>query len=152
MDFEQTCIQYLSQLRTDGIIIEGDLYGVNEDTHVAKAIVSILQNGKVNEKSIILYEENENLIWKFLNVLSQNEYDYISDEWGYTNFSKRIVAPVELIMTDVGIKIYGWFTLNNLPVRKINDTTVHLYCNVILPEHQAVVDSLQGQITIEDRP
>jgi hypothetical protein len=27
-----------------------------------------------------------------------------------------------------------------------------LYCNVILPEHQQIVDGLQGVITIEDRP
>lgn len=152
MDFEQTCIQYLLQLKSDGIILEGDLYGVNEITHVAKGIISILQNGTVNEKKIIIYEDGGILDWKFLNPLSQNDYDYLSDDWGYMNYSKRIVAPLELIMTDVGIKMYGWFTLNELPVKKVNDNFVHLYCNTILPEHQTVVDSLQGQIIIEDRP
>ena len=72
-------------------------------------------------------------------------------EWPHPEWAKRIVAPIELIMDDVGIKMYGWFQLNGFPVEKI-DNYVHLYCNVTLPEHQAIIDELGEMITVEDRP
>lgn len=74
-----------------------------------------------------------------------------TDYWQYPIYSKRILAPIELILDDLGIKMYGWFQLNKLPILKLG-TAVHLYCNEILPEHQAIVDQLQGIIVIENRP
>lgn len=71
--------------------------------------------------------------------------------WQYPQYAKRIIAPVSLIMDDVGVKMYNWFQLNMFPILKFGNN-VHLYCNTILPEHQAIVDSLQGIIIIEDRP
>ena len=73
------------------------------------------------------------------------------DYWQYPLYAKRIIAPINLILDDVGIKMYGWFQLNQLPILKLG-TSVHLYCNEILPEHQAIVDQLQGIIVVEDRP
>ena len=73
-------------------------------------------------------------------------------DWTHPEWAKRIVAPIELILDDVGIKMYGWFQLNGFPVEKVDDTTVHLYCNVILPQHQAIVDGLGEAVTVEDRP
>ncbi len=72
--------------------------------------------------------------------------------WPHHEWAKRIVAPMELIMDDVGIKMYGWFQINGFPVVKADDTTVHLYCNTILAQHQSIVDSLSGAIYIEDSP
>jgi hypothetical protein len=74
-----------------------------------------------------------------------------SDYWQYPKFVKRIIAPIELIFDDNGIKMYGWFQLNNFPILKI-DNYLYLYCNTILPEHQAIVDGFAGLITIEDMP
>jgi len=74
------------------------------------------------------------------------------DYWQYPTYLKRIVAPIQLILDDIGIKMYGWFTLNKLPVLNLENGYVHLYCNEILPEHQAIIDSLQGVITIQERP
>jgi len=73
-------------------------------------------------------------------------------DWTHPEWAKRIVAPIELILDDMGIKMHGWFQLNNFPVEKVDDTTVHLYCNVILPQHQAIVDALGEIVTVEDRP
>lgn len=73
------------------------------------------------------------------------------DYWQYPQYAKRIIAPQELIFSDNGIKMYGWFNINNFPILKIA-TNLNLYCNTILPEHQAIVDSFAGLITIEDRP
>ena len=72
--------------------------------------------------------------------------------WKHAEYALRIVAPVQMIMDDMGIKMFGWFQLNNLPVVKIDDTLVHLYCNVILPEHQSLIDSLTGIVSIEEIP
>jgi len=86
----------------------------------------------------------------------QEQLDSISSElgsnyWHYPQYLKRIVAPIELILDDIGIKMYGWFQLNGFPILKLGEN-VNLYCNTILPEHQSIVDQLQGVITIEDRP
>jgi hypothetical protein len=89
-----------------------------------------------------------NLEWT---VVNKTEYEIAMEDWDSSAHLLRIVAPIQLIMDDIGIKMYGWFQLNNLPiVNKI--TTVRLYCNSILPEHQAVVDQLQGVIVVENIP
>lgn len=71
--------------------------------------------------------------------------------WHYPDYAKRIIAPVSLIFEATGLAMKAWFDLNEMPVKKVGDQ-VHLYCNVILPEHQAIVDGLAGVITIEDKP
>lgn len=80
------------------------------------------------------------------------EFNTALQQWRYPDFAKRIIAPVSLATNDIGAKMYVWFKLNDLPVIKTNENTVHLYCNTVLPEHQAIVDDLQGIVTIEDRP
>ena len=58
---------------------------------------------------------------------------------------------MELIMEDIGIKMYGWFKINNLPIYTKNNL-IYLYCNVILEQHQLIIDQLSGIITIEEKP
>jgi hypothetical protein len=94
-----------------------------------------------------LAETGYNDMGKLNSILSELGENY----WQYPQYTKRIIAPVDLIMDDYGIKMYGWFTINNFPVLKFNES-VHLYCNVILPEHQAIVDGFGGLLTIEDKP
>jgi hypothetical protein len=71
--------------------------------------------------------------------------------WHYPDWCKRIIAPATLVMDDVGVKMLGWWQIMGFPIEREGDF-VYLYCNQILPQHQAVVDQLQGVITIEDRP
>jgi hypothetical protein len=47
--------------------------------------------------------------------------------------------------------IETWFRINDLPIVRI-EGTLYCYCNLILPEHQALVNSLQGIVSIEDKP
>jgi len=151
MNFEQRAIQYITQLRTDGVIVTGSITGLNDPTANARSSFNV--GDEIKEKKIMLIEDSEgNWSWKFFNPADYNDIQYQEGDWSYPQFEKRIVAPIELIMDDIGIKMYGWFQINNLPVKIVNETTVHLYCNVILPEHQAVVDGLGDTITIEDRP
>lgn len=82
-------------------------------------------------------------------VETKTEEEIIKESWLHPEFEYRIVAPIELIMDDIGIKMYGWFNINKLPVEKVGESVVHLYCNTILPQHQAVIAYLGGVITIE---
>ena len=71
-------------------------------------------------------------------------------DWHYPIYKKRFIAPVSLINEPTGRDMLLWFVLNKLPIKKVGDTA-YLYCNVILEEHQEIVDSLEGSITVEDR-
>ena len=84
-------------------------------------------------------------------ITPKTPYEIAMEGWQHPEYAKRIVAPMELIMNDIGIKMYGWFQINGFPVVN-KQPLVHLYCNVILAAHKDVIDSLQGYITIEDRP
>lgn len=151
MNFEQESNQYLVELISGGTILSGDLIGVSEGQFVAKAIASFLISGQVKEKIIMIKKTNDVLSWYFVSPVDVNDINKTEDNWSYPNFAKRIIAPVSLIMDPIGVQMFGWFQLNSLPTVTV-DTSVYLYCNVILPEHQAIIDSLQGVITVEDRP
>jgi hypothetical protein len=153
MNFEQLSNIYLLELKSNGVILDGDIIGVNEGTETSRVKITMLLSDSVIEKYIIIFKLNNEITWRFLNPRDQSDYEYNPDGngWGYADYSKRIVAPIQLIMDDIGIKMYGWFQVNKFTiVRKLPN--VRLYCNSILPEHQAVVDSLQGLIVIENRP
>lgn len=150
MNFEQLSNEYLVTLVTTGVFVTGALVGVNEVLQTSNAKVGFMINNEVSEKFIIIYKENGNLTWKFYNQADNVLlYDYSTSDWNYPTFSKRIVAPISLSLQYPQFEI--WFRLNNLPIVTKNGNT-YCYCNQILPEHQALADSLQGQITIENRP
>lgn len=107
------------------------------------------QTQKLTSQRVVDVENKKwNLEWTIVN---KTDYEIGLEDWDDTHFSLRIVAPLQLIMDDIGIKMYGWFQINKLTiVRKLPN--VRLYCNSILPEHQAVVDNLQGLIVVQSRP
>ncbi len=98
-------------------------------------------------------EKTYTLTWTVQDI-PQEEIDYNSAlaDWPNPEWAKRIVAPIDMAMDDVGAKMYIWFTLNGFPVHKTCENTVLLYCNVILPQHQAIIDQFGETLTIEDRP
>lgn len=153
MSFEQLCIQHIQQLVDTGTLLSGDLVGVNEVSHTAKAKVVYLADDEARERFAFFYLLNNEITWKFVNVkdTSENHFD-MENGWAYPDFQKRIVAPIALIMDDIGIKMFGWFTVNELPYyRNDENGTIELYCNTVLPEHLAVVEQLGNLIIIEDR-
>jgi hypothetical protein len=148
--FEDLSNQYLLDLISGGTIINGALVGVNETTETSNAKVSILVGEEVKEKQIIIFKVNGNLTWKFYTPSDIiNLYEYSNTGWHYPQFSKRIIAPVDLAMQYPAIEV--WFRLNNLPIINVSGT-VYMYCNQILPQHQALADSLVGVVTIENNP
>jgi len=149
--FHEDADQYLANLCISGTFISAAMTGVRNDLETGDALVSVLINGDVKEKRIKLYKVDNSITWSYLAPLDQNDLEYTEDDWSYPSYAKRILAPVSLVMYDDGIKMYGWFMLNNLPVINKNGT-IYLYCNVILEEHQSIVDQYDGMITIENKP
>ena len=152
MTFEQESNQYLAQLETDGVIVEGNLYGVSETKLVSKAIASFVINGVVSEKHIIITKRGGVFAWNFITPVDRMERDFgftDDDAWHYEDFVKRIVAPVQLLLEYPQFEV--WFRLNSMPIVNKNET-LYAYCNFIIPEHQALIDGLQGVITVEDKP
>jgi hypothetical protein len=84
-------------------------------------------------------------------VSDKTQEELLIEDWEFSDYAKRIIAPDDLIFQDTGIQMFGWFSINQFPIKKVGEY-VRLYCNVILPEHQQIVDNYQGIITIEDRP
>ena len=151
MTFEQQLVDYLNTQVQNGQMLSANLTGVNEFTQTGDAIASFNIQGNIKQKKIFLYLNNSQITWGFLSPADENDINYTTDDWSYPNFEKRIIAPTSLIMADIGVKMFGWFQINGLPTVTKNDN-VYLYCNTILPEHQQVVDDLQGVISVEDRP
>jgi len=150
MNVEQLLNQYLLQLVSNGTILTGDLVGVYEAQFLGKAKATFLVNGEIKEKLIVVRNVSDVYSWYFLYPADQNDIKKEPGDWSYPEYVKRIVAPITLIMDDIGVKIYSWFQLNNLPVVTVDDK-VYLYCASILPEHQYVIDMYKGVIIVEDR-
>lgn len=93
----------------------------------------------------------QNTIQSLTKILSDNGIKiYTGDNnWHYPLFSKRIIAPIQLVLQQASFEV--WFRLNGLPIIRENNT-LYCYCNTILPQHQAIADTLIGVIIIEDVP
>ena len=90
--------------------------------------------------------------WRILHTVALKTADeLLFDTWKHPDWVKRIIAPAALVMEDIGIKMLGWWQIMGYPFEREGDN-VHLYCNQILPQHQAIVDQLAGVITIENKP
>ena len=86
-------------------------------------------------------------------VIDLSEYEIAMKDWEGGDFAIKIVAPIELILDDFGVKMKGWFELKGLPIIPKGET-VHLYCQEILPEFSETVQGLEdaGIIQVIDRP
>jgi len=86
-------------------------------------------------------------------VVDKTAYELAMEGWHHPDYPKRIVAPFSLISDPsmVGIIMKIRFDLDGLPmVREGN--IVYVYAKETLQEDQALVDSQEGQIVIENLP
>lgn len=147
--------KFTSQIFEGGYYVDGVKREVEPPLYELQLIEQIVHNYNPNTERIQKIEPIIDLNLKtytFGNKIVQlTEYEILIKEWRYTNFAKRIVAPKELVMEDIGIKMLGWFQVNGFPI-KPSGNNVQLYCNVILPQHQGIVDNYAGLIIVEDRP
>lgn len=84
-------------------------------------------------------------------LIPLTEHEIVLQNWQYPQYAKRIIAPSMLF--DVYPTIATWMQINQLPIVMSDDgATCYLYMNRILPQHQAIVDELSENISIEERP
>ncbi len=136
-------------------IVQLEVVEVEKPEYTDLQKISMEYDISINEGEHDLFGTNGTAteVWTVTDKTEQEiAYEAAIADWRYPQWAKRIVAPIELILDDVGIKMYGWFQLNSFPVEKVGEDTVHLYCNVILPQHQAIVDELGEVVTVEDKP
>jgi len=149
-----TATQQVLGYYPDGYLVNGKPAPTNDIDVVELTVIETSQPSYTETQKISSIWEADLTALTYTQVWSVTDktpYEIAMEGWEHPQFAKRIIAPIQLIMEDTGIKMYGWFQVNNLPV--INKgTDLHLYCNVILPEHQSAIDYFQGLITIEDRP
>ncbi len=148
-NFKHLTIDYLTTLKNSNVIVDGECISSNEELETSVAKASFIVGEEIKQKFIIVYKNNNNLEWKFYTPSdSVTTFDFSTSGWHYPAFEKRIVAPIALANQYPSIEV--WFRLNNLPIY-VENGTVYLYCNTILPEHQTMANALQGVITIENR-
>jgi len=100
-----------------------------------KKLVYDVRNGSVKE---VEFTEEEISAMQAMPEKSDWLHDY----------PLRIVAPKTLALDYP--QFYVWFMLNDLPLEKVGDS-VQIYVNEIIPEHQVLIDSLNGVVTVEKR-
>jgi hypothetical protein len=74
MTFEQKCNDYFLVLRDSGVIIDAQLFGVDENFRTANGAARFIDaDSVVNEKKIYLYEINGEINWSYYTPLNINE-------------------------------------------------------------------------------
>jgi hypothetical protein len=71
-NFEEKSKIYINELvNNNNDIIEISIIGVNEDYKTSTCVARILNGDLVEEKHILIYEQNEEMIWKLLKVIDE---------------------------------------------------------------------------------
>lgn len=67
MNFEKKAYEYILQLKNSGVLIDANIYGVNEELMTAEGIGRFLvEDGSVQEKHIILFMIGGVITWRYL--------------------------------------------------------------------------------------
>ncbi len=117
---------------------------VEETIGVIDDLINFDSSTMVNEITSSVVDNK----WKIVNTI-RNKTAY--ELWEHKDFSMRIIAPIELILTDEGVKFKGWWDLKKLPYT-VDEYYIYLYCNHIEEAHQDVLASLSEYLIIEERP
>lgn len=74
MTFEQKCKEYLLSLKSEGLIVDADIYGVNEEMNTANCVGRFhTDDNTIEEKSIYVYLEDETMKWKYLKKIDAQD-------------------------------------------------------------------------------
>jgi hypothetical protein len=72
MNHEQKTLEYLLQLKQDGVLIDAYTIGVNENFKTSTCIGRFLETDLIKEKYMAVYEENQIMKWSLLEILNKN--------------------------------------------------------------------------------
>lgn len=148
---KQTSKRYANGYTVDGIL--QPLGQLAESIWHLKLIENerpeITETQKLTMKWLVDFENDRyTQIWE---VEDNTPYEIAMQSWAHPQYLKKINAPKQLVLDDTGIKMLGWFQINNFPYESIGDR-VELYCNTILPEHEPIIEMYGDLVTVQDRP
>lgn len=69
MNHEQKTLEYLLQLKQNGVLIDAYIIGINEEFKSSTCIGRFLEVDLVKEKYMTVYEENGIMKWNLLEIL-----------------------------------------------------------------------------------
>lgn len=109
------------------------------------------ENQKLITKEIIDTEKKEYRVT--YEVVNLTEQEIALKQWEGGDLDIKVIAPIELVLTEFGVKMKGWFELLGLPIIPKGDK-VHLYCAKIDEQFKATVDDLVSKnvLTIINKP
>ena len=137
-----------------GYIVDGQPGWLPEN--MVELIITYMQQPTYNVETEYLEAKTEvdlenNMLIRGWEIKQYSAYEIAMRSWHRPEYSKRIIAPAQLIndYPEIGLHML----VNKLPIEPSDDgESVFLYMNIIRPEHQSLVDSLNGIIVVEDRP
>ena len=73
MNFEQTTKNYLLELKSENVILDGKITGVEEEFKTATCIAKfLLSDETIEERFVCVYDEDGENKWKYLTVINPN--------------------------------------------------------------------------------
>lgn len=83
-------------------------------------------------------------------LADMEQEEVVETDWLHP-YHLRIVAPRSLTSHPVGIAMFVHFSIEGLPIVRVGEDLIHIYCNEVMEEHQSLIEELQGVIMIEYR-
>lgn len=76
MTFEQITKDYIVELKNQGVLIDANIIGVNEEFKTSTCVGRFLVNDIVEEKYIYIYDDKGTITWKYLTPI-KNEVEIV---------------------------------------------------------------------------
>ena len=99
---------------------------------------SATQKVKVSEKVDLENKEYQ----VTYSLVEKTEREIFLEGWRHPEFSKRVIAPISLALTDKGVQLKAWCDLKGLPMINEGDY-IHVYLNTIDPQFQTDIDTFK---------
>ena len=133
----------------------------NSESNIEQKTFEILQNGYILRFNQKLITNEDNSIKYICLEYWFNDIDLINDisalakqpynvnGWQSRTCDKRIVAPITLV-NSYPLLLFDLTVIRKLQLEQ-SGSNLHIYCNFIEPEHQALIDSLGEFIYVENK-
>lgn len=141
-----------SRYVSENMNVAGGFHLLDAATHQVEGFypVVMVEYDPDTERLGPMYFDEQNGVFTY-NIEDIPDLEIALRGWHHPEYCKRIIAPSSLIDDYPNIAI--WMQLNQLPIVLSDDTSVcYLYMNTVRAQHQALADSLQGMLTIENIP
>jgi hypothetical protein len=74
MTFEQKSKEYLLSLKNDGVFVDADIHGINEEMHTANCVGRFhTDDNTIEEKSFYVYLDGETMKWRYFKKIDAQD-------------------------------------------------------------------------------